>query len=65
MTIEAKNLPSLLRKWFKGFIGVVLLFVVLIAGSSALVDIPMINGIALTQETGIGMAGLGFLYSKL
>ena len=65
MTIEAKNIPGLMRKWLRAFIGVVLLFVVLVAGASSIVDVPMINGIALNQETGIGMAGLGYLFSKL
>jgi hypothetical protein len=64
MTVDA--LAREIVRYLKLAIGLCLLFVVAITAIELIgIDVPGFNGIKLTQATGIGMAGLGFLYGKL
>ena len=52
--------------WLKRIIGLALLATIAITAIEMLgFNIPAVRGVALSQNTGIGLAGLGFLYSKL
>lgn len=65
MTID--QVISQVKTWLKHI--TVLALLALIAGTAVellpFINIPGFRGIELTQNTGIGMAGLGFLLSKL
>jgi hypothetical protein len=64
MTVD--QLASEIKKWFKLVIGLALLALIAVTGIELLgFNIPGIQGIPLTQQAGIGAAGIGFLYSKL
>ena len=64
MTID--QAAAEVTKWLKRVIGLALLAIIAITAIELLgFNIPGIRGIALSQNTGIGLAGLGFLYSKL
>lgn len=52
--------------WLKRIIGLALLAIIAVTAVELLgFNIPAVKGIGLNQNTGIGLAGLGFLYSKL
>lgn len=57
--------PSAAKGYLKSAIGLVLLAAIAVTAIELFVNIPGVRSIPLTQEAGIGMAGLGFLYSKL
>jgi len=64
MTID--QVASEITKWLKRIIGLALLAIIAVTAVELLgFNVPAIRGIALSQNTGIGLAGLGFLYSKL
>lgn len=64
MTID--QAAAEITKWLKRIIGVALLAVVAVTAIELLgFNVPGIDGVPLTQNAGIGAAGLGFLYSKL
>ena len=57
---------SLAAGWLKKIIGLALLAIIAITAVELLgFNIPGVRALDMNQNTGIGLAGLGFLYSKL
>ena len=64
--INVKQLPGLIKGWMKRAIEFAALGVILCTVLAMyVIDLPLVRTLSLSQETGIGMAGLGFFYSKL
>lgn len=64
MTID--QVYSTAITWLKRAIGLCLLAAIAITAIELIgFNVPGFKSIPLSQNTGIGMAGLGFLYSKL